>query len=763
MTRRPFPRGGIRTRLPVTIYRRASDEFSPTEIEGLALWLDASSSDSLFTTDAGPVVAVASPLDIAGCVGWWDSSDLSAMRQNSDGTGAVAAGDPVGWWLDKSATGATVTGSGSARPTLSATGFNGKQALVFNGSSTSLSRASYTATNSLSGMTRIAVCANTTNTLGLVSRVTAGGSDSFLQMNGGVRTYISSNGAFLSVPLSTNNSIAPAGVYVDVFSNSAISFYSSGAGLAGTVYSGPIAATTDGGTPAIYIGSNSGANFFWNGPIAEYIIFNRALTRAELASVEAYLAAKWGISGVHAPATASSDPVGYWGDKSGNGRHLTQATANLRGLVFTASGRTRVDIPATLNSGFSSATPTTSSTGTVIQAARFAGNPNWLTILRGDGSAFVDAASSGSGAATSDTAGTPSFFVQGSPVASTRGTLYSGLNDVNAVFTATNINFSTWSSGWRWYNFGSSFQFIGEVGEVLVYNRALTTTERQRAERYLAARWGITLAPQVANADAQNWIDRVYANGGTVSSATAGAVNSLCDSLDASGVRPLMYRMGIFAGSNLNAALVPLYRGPSLGGTQYGNATDTNVGPFVSGDYADATGLAGGSGKYLRTGLTQTSVGLACHLAFYDCAKPTNAYANRVGSRGAGDANEHQITNVDVATTMHYGSGPVAGNGRAISTGYTQAGAFWLGINPSATSAILYKNGVSAATASPPARTAQSVEYWLFALNNNGSIDSPMTTGRSGGYSIGLSMDATQAAAYNTAMQAFQTSLTRNA
>lgn len=31
-------------------------------------------------------------------------------------------------------------------------------------------------------------------------------------------------------------------------------------------------------------------------------------------------------------------------------------------------------------------------------------------------------------------------------------------------------------------------------GEILAYNRILTTAERQRAERYLAARWGITLA-----------------------------------------------------------------------------------------------------------------------------------------------------------------------------------------------------------------------------------------------------------------------------
>ena len=33
------------------------------------------------------------------------------------------------------------------------------------------------------------------------------------------------------------------------------------------------------------------------------------------------------------PATAASDPVGYWGDKSGSGRHATQATAGSRPTI----------------------------------------------------------------------------------------------------------------------------------------------------------------------------------------------------------------------------------------------------------------------------------------------------------------------------------------------------------------------------------------------------------------------------------------------
>ena len=267
-----------------------------------------------------------------------------------------------------------------------------------------------------------------------------------------------------------------------------------------------------------------------------------------------------------------------------------------------------------------------------------------------------------------------------------------------------------------------------------------------------------------AHPEAADWAARVVSNGGTVGTSLP-AVNAFCNAIASAGIRDRFYRMGIFAGSNLNAALVPLYRGPSLGGTQYGNATDTNLGSPAFLDvtnYTESTGLAAASGKYLRTGLLQTSVGLACHLAFYDCVRPTNAYAAKLGSRGASNSHEHLITNVDVTTTIDYGSGSVAGNGRARATGYTQTGAFWLGINPSSTSSILYKNGASAATGTPSARTAQSLEYYVFGLNDNGSLADSTTTGRSGGYSIGLSMDATQAAAYSTAMQAFQTSLLRN-
>jgi hypothetical protein len=273
---------------------------------------------------------------------------------------------------------------------------------------------------------------------------------------------------------------------------------------------------------------------------------------------------------------------------------------------------------------------------------------------------------------------------------------------------------------------------------------------------------------QTLHPEASSWASRVVANGGTVSGTTLSAVDKFCDSIASAGIRDRFYRLNLFCGSNLNACLTPLYRAASLGDTQLGNATDTNVGGlFVSGDYNETGaigGLKAGSGKRLNTGLNQTDIGVdSCHLAIYEPAKATGSFNNRIGSRTSALTNEHVLTGGSAAESMAYGIDNLAGNRRAqTTTAYTEGGAFFIGSNLSSTAATLYKNGASIATASPVARTAQSLAYFVFALNESGAAGDPMTTGRIAAYSVGLGMTGPEAAAYNTAMQAFQTSLTRN-
>ena len=473
-------------------------------------------------------------------------------------------------------------------------------------------------------------------------------------------------------------------------------------------------------------------------------------------------------------ATANGDPVGYWGDKSGNNHHLTQATAGLRGVVFTSSGRTRVDIPNTLNAGFASATsPTTSSTATVIQAARFQGAfGNWLTLLRGDGSAFFDAASSGAAISPNLTAGSPSYFVQGLPTTATRAALYSALNEANAVLSVTNLDLSTWSSGWRYYNFGSSFQFTGEVGEVLVYNRALTASERQRIEAYLARKWSISLPPQVSNSEAQDWVNRVYANGGSVSASTASAVNTFCNAIDTAGIRDRFYRLNLLCG-NSDAALVaprvPLYRGPSAGGTQYGNTIDTNLN-FVAGDYAE-TGASGGltgngSTKALRHGVLWSALPdiNSVHLAAYTCTAGNSGSV--LGAYWFHTTDAAQRTSWEL-----FPSTATVGSTAGVTFPSGSLPALLTASRVGSASSFFYRGATASAESTVTGSVARQIESTVFARNlvtgsppAGGAYGETLySSSRIGGYSLGAGMSGAQVTAYNNAMQAFQTALARNA
>ena len=761
--------------------RPANNAFTPRSISGLALWLDAADSSTTYTTDAGPVTAVSAPTDISGCVGWYDSADLSAMKQNSDGTGGVAAGDPVGYWADKSSTGAHVTATGTARPTLSATGFNSKQALVFNGSSTNLSRANYTATNSLSGLTRIAVCGHTTNTVAAMSRVYDGGSDFFAYMNASFRSYADAASG-VSASINGSSSICPSGVYASVFSSGSHSIYSSGSLPTITVLS-PIPSTTGGGTPSLYIGSNAGVNFFWNGPIAEYIIFNRALTRAELARVEAYLATKWGISQVHAPATATSDPVGYWGDKSGNARHFAQTTGASRPVIASVrqNGRPQVTFDgsddrliANIGSAFPSAAElfvvmnNMGDTAYEVYGTRSAQNPQSNAGFGGltfPGTFRVDRTS---GSQTFLTYGDRTFLWN---VRSSASAYNLALDSLVQFSDAANF------AGGDTHVIGASNtaatvnqSLAGRVLEVVAYPRILSTSERSRLERYLAAKWGIALPPTVSNADAQDWINRVYANGSTVSASTAAAVSAFCDAIDAASIRDRFYRLNLFCGgvsqttAGLNACLVPLYRGQSLAGTQYGNTTDTNN-AFATTDYSEASGLGpqatSSTTKYLDTGFAASSLPTTRSFGVFIPA-PTYTGNNLYSYLGSAAANGTNMIAMPIRDGGVVATDSSSGSYNVTSVTYTLASGHYINNTPSGSFSLrkTLRNGSVIGTGADSAATLGSQSIFVMATNLGGSVSSRSPNGIYG-YHFGPDMTATQAEALRAAFNTFATAIGR--
>jgi len=769
---------------------RPGSAFTPRSISGLALWLDAADTQSLYTTDAGPVTAVSAPTEISGCVLWLDGADNATI---------TASGGLVSQWTDKSASGAVLQASGSARPTLSSTGFNSRQAVVFNGTSTNMASASpYTATNGLSGMTRIAVCQNA-NALGVAVRVFSGGSDMFINMNGSWRSAVDSTSGtnFVSSTTFSIASALPAGVYADLFSSSSITQYGFGAAATTTV-TGTIPSTTGTGTPTLHVGSNIGANFFWNGPIAEVIYFNRALTRAELTRVEAYLAAKWGIAGVHAQATATSDPVGYWRDKSGNNRHATQATVASRPTVSanTQNSKRMLAFDGT-NGKLNIAHPVAQNDPVSMIAVARRGSTTWGGGGSGGYGSIINS-SNGTSAGPQLRVDTGNIEVIGG---SNRSSISGSLVGVGscAIITGTVTNRDTAlyvqgalvdaDAGAGAISTGGTTTAIGawnpatqgggplqgDVAELIVYRASLSAAQRQSIHRYLASKWGIVLAPQVSNADAQDWVNRVYANGGTVSSTTATAVNTFCNAIDAAGLRDRFYRLNLFCGTGLAACLVPLYRGPSLGGAQYGSSTDTNNGPFVSGDYAEDNGLLGNaSSKYLNTGFNANTAGLTTDSVHMSAVWPTytqpansNYQPVSITNSSANErfwivafANTVPITAIDSylgQSGTNFVRDTLAGTNSA-----TVPGGLWVSSRTSVSSLRLYNGSTQRAElTSPVSSSALPTTAMTVFVRWDGTNFFGYSGQRLRAYSVGLGMTAAQVASFNTAMTTLQSALGR--
>lgn len=274
---------------------------------------------------------------------------------------------------------------------------------------------------------------------------------------------------------------------------------------------------------------------------------------------------------------------------------------------------------------------------------------------------------------------------------------------------------------------------------------------------------------QTIHPETADWANRVRTNGGSVSGTTLSAVNRFVKAIHAAGIRDRFYRLNLFCGNSdasLAAVRTPLYRGPSLGGTQYGGTTDTNVN-FVAGDYAE-TGASGGltgngSSKYLQTGL-QTSAwitggNIRSHIAVY---KRTNAV---VGSSGVIVSSRP----VSPTRTWEFGAGGHSlGESRGLNPLPTPYDSFLCATTTDDVTVIGSRNtSFNSAIAYTTTMNSSSVPFAIFCRNGpagdtntySPAIYSNQTLAA---YSIGSGLTQAQVLDYNTAMQAFQTALGRN-
>lgn len=261
--------------------------------------------------------------------------------------------------------------------------------------------------------------------------------------------------------------------------------------------------------------------------------------------------------------------------------------------------------------------------------------------------------------------------------------------------------------------------------------------------------------------EALDWARRVVTNGGSVSQLTLRAVSAFCDAVERAGIRDRFYRLNLFCGNSdasLNAVRTPLYRGPSLGGTQYGNATDTNVN-FVQGDYAE-TGASGGltgngTSKYLDTGFAMNTLPSTTsgHASVY-CPNrsSTTDYRAMVGVLQSAATGFGLSTDATLYSTW--------GNHAFVSN---QTNGLLVASRTSATSNVAYANGAVVATnANSVTPTASALSAAVFAARGSGAV-SFYDPRRYCSYSIGSGLTGPGVTAFTNAMQAFQTALRRQA
>jgi hypothetical protein len=474
--------------------------------------------------------------------------------------------------------------------------------------------------------------------------------------------------------------------------------------------------------------------------------------------------------------TAVNDPIGYWGDKSGTGKHFIQETSGSRPFYALEAGQYVVKMTGT--QFMTKAAPVFSANSPLTFFIAYKNNGGtWATIYSAGGTGgflLRNYLSTGQFEVVANNATvtrSTSSFIGASNVIDitvpTSGTTLANFAGaqlpvlVSTTATPAGLNNTTHYLGRR----SDTYNALADIYEIVVYERVLTDAEKQQVRDYLSAKWRFQLAPRVTNTEAQNWINRAYANGSTVSLQTATAVSTFCSAIEAASLRTKFYRLNLMCGDSLNAALVPLYRGQSLAGTQYGSEIDAATN-FPTTNY-QSSGVAGGllgvlNSAYINTGLPQnTAATNDRHLAVYEAPPlPTNAYATLISSVTSGVTTDWFIAYGSPPTTVRY-SGLGASGSYVTDPVNNTSEAFWIGSN-NATQSALYKNGAVAASAtnnlSPQVTNASNII--VYAVNASASAQNPNSCLRA--YSVGTNFTAAEAATYSTIMQTFQRALGRS-
>jgi hypothetical protein len=492
------------------VYPTALSTIQRQQVEGYLAWkwginarLSAPASTMPYVGDIIPMRGF-SPLDIDGLSLWLDAADSTTVD---------LSGTTVATWRDKSGNGNTATtAAGTLTHSSNSVVFTGSQAMTTTLSSVMATQTIFAvaSADTSSYMDLLGVNAGTTVDNGL-QVILSNNYRQFVTRMGG--TSIATGG---TVTQSTRF------LYGLTYISGGNSFiYLNGSQTGSNTTSAAIS-----GTGTVMVGAyrlNNITDEFYNGRINEVLIYNQVLTTSHRQQIETYLADKWGLratmGGAHpsryspssilptqiagcliwldaadsATFTLSGSNVTQWRDKSGNANHFstlagTSPTYSSNEVAFPSGGvmRSGASIALTLNTYavivFKLMQPSDFSYVLSFTSMSPGGFTGHYSIRTNGGILGGTAASPGNEADF----GNATYFVNGTFNPSFGASTYSNRT---VVVAAKNTNLTGTTTVELSAAIGRFF--VGRMYEVILYSSPPTTTQRQQLEGYLAWKWGI--------------------------------------------------------------------------------------------------------------------------------------------------------------------------------------------------------------------------------------------------------------------------------
>jgi len=499
-----------------------------------------------------------SPTQISGCSLWLDAADSTA----------TGSGVNVTTWLDKSGNGKSTTSYGGT-PSISSSAINGKQAIYFNGSSYFTGAISGANTTTITVFIIGSLISPFTSFSGLLCFGNPSqldydnvGSLPITMYNAESALYAARNSSSQKTPISAGVPF----IYVLQYDGTYINTW-----LNGTQQTDPSTNIASSGTftyTNYSVANRAGTtgNYIWSGYLGEILVYQNALIISQRRQIEGYLAQKWGLTSslpaghpgltsivyrnlqttfTKTPYYTAFSPksvpncliwfdaadsstlgltgttVNTWTSKGSYTGNAAADTGTVSYGTVTQNGLNVVRFPAGTQLTFTLAMPNQARAifivGRNTTQMSPAGNPPyyWSLFNTNAGTGYD---SSPGPYAPSGVGGTSTYTMQlnkngvGNMLASA-GTIadpymvwntYEWIN--SAVSTSSNflmingnsvtLTANNLASGYFTTSFTRTLNLASlstgsDIAEVLIYNGEITATQRQQVESYLAQKWGL--------------------------------------------------------------------------------------------------------------------------------------------------------------------------------------------------------------------------------------------------------------------------------